>query len=139
MQPCPYHVTEILYHAPPMILIDRVIAYDTETVEAEVEIAETTPFLEAGRVPSYVGIEYMAQSIAAYSGIMARNSGGDVRIGYLVSTRNMVLESPYFAPGDRLKVTVRLVYNEAPLAVFDGRIERNEKLVAEARLNVYQP
>ncbi|MAL78008.1 MAG: hypothetical protein CMN55_02660 [Sneathiella sp.] len=139
MEPCPYDVTEILYHAPPMILIDRVLSYDAETVTSIVDITERTPFLAADAVPAYVGIEYMAQSIAAYSGIMARNAGGEVKIGYLVSTRNMKLGCPSFAIGERLKITVKLVYNEAPMAVFDGRIERDEKLVAEARLNVYQP
>ena len=139
MQPCPYEIEEILYHAPPMILIDRVEAYDEATVVSSVEITEESPFLEEREVPSYVGIEYMAQSIAAYSGIKARNTGGEVKIGYLVSARSMTVACPAFAVGDRLDITVRLVYDETPMAVFDCAIQRNEKLVAEARLNVYQP
>ncbi|MZR32210.1 hypothetical protein [Sneathiella litorea] len=139
MQPCPYNITEILYHAPPMILIDRVEAYDAATVASVVDIWADSPFLECGVVPAYVGVEYMAQSIAAYSGIKARNAGEGVKIGYLVSTRSMILSCPAFAIGDRLDVTVKLVYDEKPMAVFDGTIHRAEKLVAEARLNVYQP
>ncbi|MFC4272516.1 hypothetical protein GQF03_11325 [Sneathiella chungangensis] len=139
MQPCLYDITEILYHAPPMILIDRIEAYDDTTVMSSVEITETSPFMAEGEVPAYISIEYMAQSIAAYSGIKARNAGGEVKIGYLVSTRSMTLGCPAFHPGDRLSVTVHLVYDETPMAVFDCAITRNEKLVAEARLNVYQP
>lgn len=139
MQPCPYDITEILYHAPPMILIDEVEAYSEMEVSSVVEITADSPFLEKGTVPAYVGIEYMAQSIAAYSGIKARNADEEVKIGYLVSTRTMTLSCPSFAIGDRLKVKVALVYDETPMAVFDGTIHRAEELVAKARLNVYQP
>ena len=139
MQPCPYDITEILYHAPPMILIDRVKAYDEVTVVSVVEITPDSPFLNENEVPAYVGIEYMAQSIAAYSGIKARDAGGTVKIGYLVSSRNMNLDCRAYAIGDKLEITVHLVYDETPMAVFDCTIRRDEKLVAEARLNVYQP
>ncbi|WP_288902730.1 hypothetical protein [uncultured Sneathiella sp.] len=139
MQACPYDITEILYHAPPMILIDGVEAYDENTVASVVEITADSPFLEDGSVPAYVGIEYMAQSIAAYSGIKARNAGEEVKIGYLVSSRSMTLSCPAFSIGDRLQIKVELVYDETPMAVFDGTIHRAEKIVAQARLNVYQP
>ncbi|MCF8467122.1 MAG: hypothetical protein K9G33_06945 [Sneathiella sp.] len=139
MQPCPYSIEDVLYHAPPMILIDRVNAYDEETVISCVEITDESPFVDAGEVPAYVGIEYMAQSIAAYSGIKARNSGAPVKIGYLVSARNMTMACPGFKVGDRLEITVHLVYDETPMAVFDCTIRKDKALVAEARLNVYQP
>ncbi len=139
MQPCPYPIEDILFHAPPMILIDEVEGYDEETVISSVTIRDTSPFLEDGVLPSYVGIEYMAQSIAAYSGIKARNQGGDVKIGYLVSARNLTLETPNFKIGDKLEITVQLVYNEVPMAVFDCAITKNKALVAKARVNVYQP
>lgn len=139
MQACPYDITEILYHAPPMILIDGVEGYSDTEVASFVEITEDSPFIEEGAVPAYVGIEYMAQSIAAYSGIKARNAGEEVKIGYLVSSRNMSLSCASFAVGDRLNVKVELVYDESPMAVFDGTIYRDDALVAKARLNVYQP
>lgn len=139
MQPCPYDITELLYHAPPMILIDRVETYDEETVTSLVEITAGSPFMDGDAVPAYVGIEYMAQSIAAYSGIKARNAGENPRIGYLIGSRNLALGCPGFEIGDKLHVNVHLVYDEAPMAVFDCTIHRAEKLVAEARLNVYQP
>ena len=122
MQACHYDIKEILYHAPPMILIDGVEAYDDNMVASVVEITADSPFLEDGSVPAYVGIEYMAQSIAAYSGIKARNAGQGVKIGYLVSTRSMTLNCPVFSIGDRLSVKVELVYDETPMAVFDGAI-----------------
>jgi len=139
LQPCPYTIEELLYHAPPMVLVDKVEAYDAETVRAQVDIRADSPFLDGGAVPAYVGIEYMAQSIAAYSGIKAREVGGDPKIGYLVSARKMSMAVPSFVIGAKLEITVHLVYDETPMAVFDCSISQDGETLAEARLNVYQP
>jgi predicted hotdog family 3-hydroxylacyl-ACP dehydratase len=139
MQAVSYNIEDLLYHARPMILIDRVEAYDTETIQTVVEIDVSSPFLEDGQVPAYVGIEYMAQSIAAYSGIKALQAGGVVKIGYLASARNMTLQTVGFKIGEKLEIEAKLVYDEAPMAVFDCQINTNDKMVAAARLNVYQP
>ncbi len=139
MQAVSYNIEDLLYHARPMILIDQVEAYDAEAIQTVVEISEDSPFLEKDQVPAYVGIEYMAQSIAAYSGIKALQAGGVVKIGYLASARNMTLETPGFKIGEKLEIVAKLVYDEAPMAVFDCQINTNDNMVAAARLNVYQP
>lgn len=139
LQACPYDIGEILYHAPPMILVDRVDQYDDQTVISSVKITADSPFLDGNAVPSYVGIEYMAQSIAAYSGIKALKAGAAPKIGYLVSARDMTLQTRQFVIGETLEIAVYLVYDETPMAVFDCTIKRDGVTVAEARLNVYQP
>ncbi len=139
MEACSHNIEDLLYHARPMILIDQVKAYDLEAILTMVQITENSPFFENGHVPAYVGIEYMAQSIAAYSGIKARAEGGAVKIGYLASARNMTLQTTGFEVGEKLEIEAKLVYDEAPMAVFDCQIKTNEKTVAAARLNVYQP
>jgi predicted hotdog family 3-hydroxylacyl-ACP dehydratase len=139
MQPCTFAINDILYHEEPMILIDRVEAYDDNTVQSSVEITPNSPFLVDDSVPAYVSVEYMAQSIAAYSGIKARNSGGDIKVGYLASARKVDLNVPYFAIGDKLKITVKMIWNESPMAVFDCIVEVRDMVVATARINVFQP
>ena len=139
MQPCHYAINDLLYHAAPMILIDRIDAYNSETVRSSVEITPNSPFLADDVMPSYVSVEYMAQSVAAYSGIKAKNSGGSVKIGYLASARKVDLKVPFFSIGDKLEITVQMIWNEPPMSVFDCRIERQNTIVASSRLNVYQP
>ena len=139
MQQCAYKIDEILYHQAPMILIDRVDAYDDMTLFSSVEITEQSPFLDKRLMPAYVGIEYMAQSVAAFSGIGALQAGRQAKIGYLVSARKMAMKVPYFKIGDQLKIEIHLVYNETPMAVFECFIKRQDLVVATARLNVYQP
>lgn len=139
MQPCNYAINDLLHHRAPMILIDCIDAYDSETVLSSVEIKSDTPFLADNVVPSYVSVEFMAQSVAAFSGIKAKNSGGSPKIGYLASARKVDLNVPYFSIGDKLEIAVRMIWNEPPMAVFDCRIERDKAVIASARLNVYQP
>lgn len=139
MQACSHAIEDLLYHARPMILIDEVQAYDAETIRTTTQITKDSPFLEGDRVPAYVGIEYMAQSIGAYSGIKALGEGGEVKIGYLASARTMPLHVAGYKIGEKLEIEAKLVYDEAPMAVFDCQITINETVVAAARLNVYQP
>jgi predicted hotdog family 3-hydroxylacyl-ACP dehydratase len=139
MQPCKFAIDDILFHEAPMILIDRVEAYDDRTVQSSVEITPDSPFLANDTVPAYVSVEYMAQSIAAYSGIKARSSGEEVKIGYLASIRKIDFNAPHFVIGDKLNITVKMIWNETPMAVFDCVIEVQDKVVASARLNVFQP
>ena len=65
-------VAELLPHDPPMVLIDKVLSYDENSLVAEVAIRPDSAFCGANGVPGWVGIEYMAQAIAAHAGASGR-------------------------------------------------------------------
>ena len=65
-------IVELVPHRPPMLLLDRVLSYDGECVVCETVLEHDSPFVEQGHVPALVGIEYMAQTIAAGAGLSAR-------------------------------------------------------------------
>ena len=134
-----YAIEDIVAHAPPMILIDRVLDHNENAIQASVTITQDSPFLYAGVVPSYVVIEYMAQSIAAYSGILACQKEQDVQIGFLLGTRKLELKTDCFEIGDEIVIEAEALYNDGEMASFDCLAKRNDKQVAQARLNVYQP
>lgn len=129
---------ELLPHADPMILVDEVIEDGPDFVRCRVRIGEASPFFRDGRVPAVVAIEYMAQTIGAYAGLRARSAGLPVRVGYLLGTRELALDTDGFAAGDELIVEAREVWTDPPLAVFACRVERGGLPVATASLNVYQ-
>ena len=58
-------VKELLPHDPPMVLLDRVTSYDESTLTAEVDISTESMFCGDDGVPGWVGVEYMAQAVAA--------------------------------------------------------------------------
>jgi predicted hotdog family 3-hydroxylacyl-ACP dehydratase len=90
-------------------------------------------------MPSYVGLEYMAQACGAHAGVLARDAGAPVRIGFLLGTRQYQTDRPWFRFGDRLTVSVSMTYSDNEMASFSCRIEIAGATVADAQLNVIQP
>lgn len=135
-------VETLVPHASPMLLIDRVLAADAESLAAEVRITpQSLFFTPANGVPAYVGIEYIAQSVAAYSGWRAQSAapGTAPKIGYLLGTRKMTMTCDGFANGDVLVIHVQNIFEDGEMGVFDGEVRKGNEILVTARINVYQP
>jgi Predicted 3-hydroxylacyl-(acyl carrier protein) dehydratase len=122
-----------------MVLLDKVSAYSSTEVVAEVEIRPDHPLAKAQGVPAHVGIELMAQSCGAHVGALAAAEGKPVRVGFLLGTRRYAATTDWFGFGQTLVVTARVTFLDDAMGVYDCRIERDGALVAEAQLNLYQP
>jgi predicted hotdog family 3-hydroxylacyl-ACP dehydratase len=133
-----YAVAEVVPHAGRMLLIDEILDYGSHSLTACVTIRESSLFLTGNTVPAWVGIEYMAQSIAAWAGVQARLRGEPVKTGYLLGSRQYQASHPAFALGDTLTIVVNKQYHEGELAVFDCRIA-GSAISVSATLNVFQP
>jgi predicted hotdog family 3-hydroxylacyl-ACP dehydratase len=136
---CPWPIAALLPHSGAMLLLDRVLGCDEQSLTADVTIRESSPFAEADGVPAYVGLEFMAQSCGAFAGAQALRTGEPVRIGFLLGTRDYEASRPWFRQDERLVVTATMVFRDAEMGVFDCRIESGGETVATARLNVFQP
>lgn len=133
-------IRALLPHAGPMVLLDRLVAADAESIIAEVLIRPNSLFCRADGVGAWVGMEYMAQAIGAYSGYKASLRGEPVRLGYLLGTRRYEARCPSFAVGALLRIHVRRVFqSENGLGSFECRIDGDGELLASASLTVYQP
>ena len=125
-----------------MILIDSLDKYSEDIGQCTVAITEQSNFFDpaTSSVPSYVGIEYMAQSIAAYANAHEMDAGDGVAIGFLVSSRKFKLHVSEYKLGDVLTVTVEKLYqDDSGLSAFDCTIECAGTVVSEAKINVFQP
>lgn len=130
---------DLLPHSGPMVLLDRLVAVDDESLCAEVRVRADSLFFLDGAVGGWVGLEYMAQAIGAFAGYRARRRGEPVRIGYLLGTRRYECKQPSFALGSRLEIYVkRVLQSEDGLAAFDCRINDENGLVASANVTVFQ-
>ena len=135
----PWPVPSLLPHSGAMVLISEPAAFGDGWAEAAVRIGEDSLFYKAGKgVPSWVGAEYMAQTIALYSGIRARRAGNDIQIGLLIGCRRFEVETEYFRLGIQLRIHVDEIWQDSQMAVFECSIENREQL-AKARLNVFSP
>ena len=133
-----FTVAQVVPHSNGMILIDEIIDYAEHFLTAKVQITSQSKFLDQQGVPAWVGVEYMAQAIAAWSGVQSRLNGKTVQLGFLVGTRKYTAHQPYFPLGIELIIQVTQEYFADQLGVFQCSIH-SDQLIAEATLNVYQP
>jgi len=131
-------IGELLPHGPEMTVIDRLVEYGPQRSVATVLVTETSPFVVGYAVPAWVGIEYMAQTIAAHAGFEARLRGEKPTIGFLLGTRAYASDVGEFALGSTLTISVEPVVMEARLAAFQCSIA-TDRVVARAVVNTYQP
>lgn len=126
-------IARLLPHASPMIMIDRVISVSAEYFEAEVTIRPDSLFCDGTAVNAWVGIEYMAQAVAAYAGAEAIAAGRPVKIGFLLGTRSYSSSKPRFEVGTVLRIGVKKILHEpGSLSV----VECSLREVAQAHASV---
>lgn len=133
-------IRELVPHSGAMVLLDRVVEVDEESLCAEVTIRAETMFCGPDGVGAWVGIEYMAQAIAAHAGRAARLRGDRVKIGFLLGTRRYECLRPAFTVGSVLRVKVRReIQSDEGLAAFECSIDAENERIARATLTVFQP
>lgn len=133
-------VDELVPHAGDMVLIDQVLDCGENTLSARVVVTPGGLFDNAdGSMPAWLGLELMAQSIAAWAGWHARQEQRAVQLGFLLGTRNYTCDIDRFPAGMELRVDIeRSLQDDSGIAVFDCRIH-GPALLASARVNVFQP
>jgi predicted hotdog family 3-hydroxylacyl-ACP dehydratase len=133
-------IRSLVPHERSMLLLDRVLAADADSLCAEVTIRPDSLFCTEDGVGAWIGIEYMAQAIAAHAGHLAHLRGEPVTIGFLLGSRRYDCARPAFAVGSVLRVHVRcLLLADNGLGSYECRIEDDNDVVANATVSVFQP
>lgn len=140
MMQVPWSVEELVPHSRTMLLLDSVVDDGDDWVETGVRIAEDCLFYDPDikGIPAWIGIEYMAQTVALYSGLQARRAGGSVKLGLLLGSRRFEASKASFALGSFLTVRATREWDDGQMAVFDCAVS-DETPLASARINVYLP
>jgi predicted hotdog family 3-hydroxylacyl-ACP dehydratase len=135
-------IRALVPHSGQMVLLDRVLSADTDNLCAEVRISAGSMLASEQGVGAWVGIEYMAQAIAAHAGWLALQCGEEVKVGFLLGSRKYEANVTHFAPGSVLKVHVhRVLLADNGLGAFECRIdtEGGGAGLATATVTVFQP
>lgn len=135
-----WSLAELLPHAGDMILLDRIEQCDDEHIVTQLEVRDGGLFNQAdGSYPAWLGVELMAQSIAAYAGVRAKHKGVPVELGFLLGTRKYQCNVERFPLGAQLQIeAIRSLEDESGMGVFECYL-RGKDIYVEARLNVYRP
>lgn len=133
-------IAELLPHAGNMILLDEVLSFDQESVQTRLTVRANGLFNQAdGSLPAWLGVELMAQTIAAYAGSHARQAGAAVELGFLLGTRHFQCNVERFPLGTELTISaLRSLQDDNGMGVFECHIT-GTAIHAEARLNVFRP
>lgn len=134
-------VDDWIPHRGGMQLLDRILEADDDQAVAEVNIQAQGLFVRDGRVPPWVGIEYMAQTISAWAGGRGQRAGNaGPKVGLLLGSRRYDAHCDGFAIGSTLRVEARCqMYGDNGLGLFDCRILDGGRELATATISVFEP
>lgn len=128
-----------LPHRKPMCLIDSILEVSEKSVHCQTLITKNNIFYDPAicGIYAWIGIELMAQA----AGIFAyfQNPSQKPSIGFLISVRKFTCVQPHFKLNDLLTVIADNEYLQDSMGVFQCGIMLNNKLVASAKLNAFQP
>ncbi len=134
-----FALQDLLPHSGKMLLLDELIDWGEDWLEAVVNVTENSMFVENGQLSALVVIEYMAQSIAALAGLRSKNNDEAVRIGLLLGTRKYDSNVDKIHVGSRLQIHIKEMFlEENGLGVFQCKATAPGVEIT-CNLNVYHP
>lgn len=132
-------IADLLPHNLPMLLLERLLEAGDDFLTCEVVVRSDGLFDTAGRVPAFLGLEYMAQAVSAFSGFHAINRGRAVRLGFLLGTQKFSTNVSAIDCGEVLRVNARCVMQSKDgMGSFDCTVV-GESIEQSARISVYEP
>lgn len=133
-------VNELLPHAGAAVLIDAVLMNAPDRIRAAAHITREHPYYVADQgVPTWVGIEMMAQTVAAHAGLTGRAEGRAPRAGMLLGTRRYRAEISHFPEGARLEIEADREFGDVGgVAACACRIRCDERIVVEATITIIE-
>jgi predicted hotdog family 3-hydroxylacyl-ACP dehydratase len=135
-----YTLPEILPHGPGMLLLDRLVGYEADALTCELTIRPDSRFCDGRAVPAWVGLEYMAQALGAYTGIARLQQGRPVQIEMLLGTRAYDCAVPAFPVGSRLTVRVKLLFWDPDgVCAFACEVRDGDAVLATSQVKGYEP
>jgi predicted hotdog family 3-hydroxylacyl-ACP dehydratase len=134
-------IEAIIPHRGTMLLLDAVTTFDDQTLSAQATVHADAWYADAeGATPAWIGIELMAQAIAAHVALLAMRAGGSARPGVLLGSRSYRALQPSFACGARLSIHVtELLRSEEGHGAYECTIHHGDVCCAEAVIKVFQP
>jgi predicted hotdog family 3-hydroxylacyl-ACP dehydratase len=137
----------LLPHRAPMLLLSEVVDYDETFASALIHITADSPFFDAelGGVPSWVGMEYMAQTIGIWAGHQQLINNKPVQAGFLLGCRSYDCNNAIFPSDCTLQLSARPVYlDDSGIGAFDcaissENINGSESIRATAQIKAFRP
>lgn len=133
-------IGDVVPHAGAMRLLDALLHADDDSCTASATVRASQLFVDEAGMPGWVGIEYMAQTIAAWAGVKDWRAGRRPGIGFLLGSRRYECDVPAFPVASQLTISVRAeLTGDNGLGQFACRLALDGREVARANVSVFQP
>ena len=133
-------IESLVPHRGTMLWLERLVHAGPEGVEATLTVRPDAWYAEPGGMPAWLGLELMAQAIAAHVGMRGWLAGKPPKPGVLLGCRVYEVKTAAFAAGAALRVVARVAYrDESGFGAYDCVIRTAEGELASGTLKVYEP
>lgn len=134
-------IDAIVPHRGTMLLLDAIRSYDLTSVTAHATVHADAWYADQnGAMPAWIGIELMAQAIAAHEGLLSMQDGQPARPGVLLGSRRYEAKVLAFPRNAVLRIhAIELLRSDDGTGAYECTIEHGDRLYATAVVKVYQP
>jgi predicted hotdog family 3-hydroxylacyl-ACP dehydratase len=135
-------IEDLVPHRAPILLLKEILRWDEISLDASVDVSASWIFADVrGEIPSWIGIEYMAQAISALAGITANLESRPICLGFLLGTRSYAASVTHFKPGQEILVSVQqeLRDDADDLVLFNCEIFIDSISIVKAQIKGIQP
>jgi predicted hotdog family 3-hydroxylacyl-ACP dehydratase len=134
-------IEAVVPHRGNMLWLERLVAAADDAVEAAATVPDGAGYLDPQPgMPAWLGIELMAQTVAAHVGLRGWRDGKPAKPGVLLGCRRYRSSVGAFAAGAKLRVSARLSYrDESGFGAYECTIADQRTELASATLKVYEP
>jgi predicted hotdog family 3-hydroxylacyl-ACP dehydratase len=143
-----FPVADLLPQSGSMVFIDSVMRIDDDSITTQIRVRDDGLFSTDNQtVPAWVGIEYMAQTIAAFSGYHCLIRGEPIRLGFLLGTRQFESRQSSYPCGTQLTVHASKIIESAndmcvfgcSIEIADSNTPNSPAIAASAKINLLLP
>lgn len=134
-------IENILPHRGTMLFQDEVRRYTEQETVCAFTIPANGWYADAtNAMPAWLGVEIMAQAVAAHVALTAIRAGRNPKPGALLGTRDFKSSLPAFPAGKTLITRAVMEFiDESGLGVYQCHIAIDDQEISTATLKVYEP
>ena len=136
-----YEPEEVLPQRGIMLFIDKINYWSDEKTECAVIAGKNGAFVDdKNQIPSWVGLEYMCQAIAALEGIRRKEADQSILLSFVLGSRRIESKTPFFTHNQHLSVEItNEMRSENGLGVYSCIISSERKTIMSALIKGVMP
>ena len=128
-------IKELIPQRPPFVMIDKMLSFDKNVTETQLEIRADNIFCKDGRLMAEGLIENMAQTCAARIGYVSLSKNEAVKIGVIGSVSNYeVFRLPKV--GEVIITSVEVIEELLQITLVNAVVKCGDETLAQATMKI---